>query len=126
MVLTHRRIAVIGSREFKNYAQLSRVVEGYIISPDDEIISGGAIGADSMAQRWAKENGHDISIKYPKYKVDGNPAGNFVRNKRIVAASDIVLAFYSKDRFQIGGTANSIEWAKKLGVAYEEFREEET
>lgn len=124
MALTRRNIAVIGSREFRNYAQLARVVEGYIISPNDEVISGGATGADSMAQRWAKENGHDISIKYPKIKVDGYPAANFVRNKRIVAASDIVLAFYSKDRFQIGGTANSIEWAEKLGIEYVEFREE--
>lgn len=124
MGLTHRSIAVIGSREFKNFAQLDRIVGEYIISDDDELISGGALGADSMAQRWAKENGYDISIKYPKIRKDGYPAANFIRNKRIVAASDIVLAFYSKNRYQIGGTANSIEWARKLGIPFEEFEEE--
>ena len=123
MSLTHRNIAVVGSRTFRNYAQLARVLEGYIISPNDEIISGGAIGADSMAQRWAKENGFDISIKYPKYKVYGKPA-TFVRNERIVATSDIVVAFYAKGHFQEGGTANSAEWARKLGKPLYEYEEE--
>lgn len=123
MALTYRKIAVVGSREFKNYAQLERVLKGYIISDDDVIVSGGAVGADSMAQRFAKENGYDMEIKYPKYRVYGKPA-TFVRNERIVAASDIVLAFYAKGRFQQGGTANSAEWARKLGKPLYECEEE--
>jgi len=119
--LIGKRIAIVGSREFHNYAQLSAKVKVYV-STDDEIVSGGALGADSLAQRYAKERGHTIHIHYPRWE-HGNSAG-FVRNRRIVENSDLVLAFYSKGRFQIGGTANTIEWARKLEVPFHEFEEE--
>lgn len=119
---TFKRIAVVGSRTFQNYAQLERVLDGYL-SYDDEIISGGAIGVDTFAQRYAKEHGFDISIKYPKYQRYGKGA-TFERNKRIVQASTLVLAFYAKGQFQTGGTANSAEWARKLGVELIEYEEE--
>lgn len=123
MSLTQKRIAVVGSREFKNYKQLEYYLAGFIDHDDDEVVSGGAIGADSMAQRFCKEQGFDISIKYPKYRVFGPPA-TFVRNEKIVENSDLVLAFYSKDRFQIGGTANSAKWARQLDKPLYEFEEE--
>lgn len=116
-----KKIAIVGSRKFRNYAQLSSEVTVYI-SSDDELNSGGAEGADSMAQRYAKENGYTIHIYYPRWE-HGNSAG-FIRNRRIVENSDLVLAFYSTGRFQQGGTANTIEWAKKLEVPYHEFEEE--
>lgn len=122
-MLTHKRIGVVGSREFKNYAQLEHAVKEYITTNDDELVSGGAIGADSMAQRFAKENGFDIMIRYPKYKVFGKPA-TFIRNEKIARSSDIVLAFYQKGRFQEGGTANTAYWANKLGIELVEFEEE--
>lgn len=123
-MLTYKRIGVVGSREFTNYKQLSREVLNRIETDDDEIESGGAIGADSMAQRWAKENGYDIHIRYPKYRIHGKGA-TFVRNERIVRNSDLVLAFYAPGRFQQGGTANSAKWARKLGIELIEFEEEE-
>lgn len=123
-MLTHKRIAIVGSREFKNYAQLSQTVESYINTQDDELVSGGAVGADSMAQRFAKENGFDIMIRYPKYKVFGKPA-TFIRNEKIARSSDLVLAFYQKGRFQEGGTANTAYWARKLDIELVEFEEEE-
>lgn len=119
---TFRRIAVVGSRKFENYAQLERVLDGYF-RYDDEIVSGGAIGVDTFAQRYAKEHGFDISIKYPKYQRFGRGA-TFERNKRIAQASSLVLAFYAKGHFQEGGTANTVEWARKLGIPFEEFEEE--
>jgi predicted Rossmann fold nucleotide-binding protein DprA/Smf involved in DNA uptake len=121
-MLTKQRIGVVGSREFHNWLQLSSKLDELVKSPDDEIISGGAIGADSMAQRYAKERGHDIHIYYPKYTVYGKPA-TFIRNKLIAENSDLVVAFYQKGRFQLGGTSNTIYWAKELGVPYEEYEE---
>jgi predicted Rossmann fold nucleotide-binding protein DprA/Smf involved in DNA uptake len=118
-----KTIAVVGSREFKNYAQLSREIDNVIESTDDEITSGGAIGADSMAQRYAKENGYNIKIFYPKYARYGRGA-TFIRNELIVRDADIVLAFYQKGRFQQGGTANSAEWARKHNVPLFEYEEE--
>jgi len=121
-MLTYKRIGIVGSREFKNYAQILReFLANSTIG--DWIISGGAIGVDSMAQRIAKQTGHPILIFYPDYDTYGKGA-TFTRNKEIVQHSDIVLAFYVKDRFQMGGTSNSAEWARKLGVELLEFREE--
>lgn len=118
----HRNIGVVGSREFKQWPLLKETIDKYI-SEEDEIISGGASGADSMAQRYAKESGHDIQIKYPKYARYGKPA-TFIRNKVIAEQSDLVLAFYQKGRYQLGGTANTAEWARKLGIELIEFEEE--
>jgi hypothetical protein len=47
-----------------------------------------------------------------------------VRNKLIAESSDLVLAFYQKGRFQEGGTANTIKWARELEIPYLEFEEE--
>lgn len=116
-----KSVGVIGSREFKNYSQLERELDK-VMGPDDEIVSGGAVGADSMAQRYAKEKGYNIKIFYPKYWRYGKPA-TFQRNKLIAEASSVVIAFYQKGRFQMGGTANTIEWCKKLGVPYFEYEE---
>ncbi len=122
-MLAFKRIGVVGSREFKNYAQLKETVERYIDTPDDELVSGGADGADSMAQRFAKAHGFDIMIRYPKYQVYGKPA-TFIRNEKIARDSDLVLAFYQPGRFQQGGTANTASWARKLGIQLMEFEEE--
>lgn len=125
MSLTHKNIAVVGSREFKNYHQLKEAVD-YYVTPEDWIVSGGAIGADSMAQRWRKENGGAILIHYPKWRIDGyfDKGAGFDRNGKIVESSDLVLAFYRKGHFQQGGTANTASWARKLNKELREFEEE--
>ena len=128
-MLTYRRIAVVGSREFKNYKQLSDTLNGFnpntgqkFVERGDWLVSGGALGTDSMAQRWAKETGHTILILYPDWSL-GKAAG-FLRNAEIVQNADTVLAFYRKDHFQEGGTANTAGWAKKLGKELHEYEEE--
>jgi len=115
------RIAVVGSRSFRNYAQLCSALDS-ILYRGDSIVSGGAIGADSMAQRYAKDRGFRIDIIYPDYAHYGRGAA-FIRNKEIVEHSDRVLAFYAKGKYQQGGTANTAEWARKLGKALEEYEE---
>lgn len=94
-----------------------------LIATDDEIVSGGAHGVDSMAQRYAKENGHTIHIYYPNYNRYGKGA-TFIRNRIIVEESDLVLAFYQKGRFQQGGTADTAKWARELGKELKEYEEE--
>jgi len=119
----------VGSREFKSYEQIQRTANDFI-GNEDQIVSGGALGADSMAQRYAKENGLKIVIFYPRWRniVDGksvyDAGAGFKRNKRIVEESDIVLAFYQKGRFQQGGTANTAAWARNLGKELHEYEEE--
>lgn len=118
-----RRIAVVGSREFSNYKQLSGVLDR-VCERGDTIVSGGAIGADSLAQRYTKERGLRILIIYPDNVHDGRGA-NFRRNQFIVENADRLYAFYAKGRFQQGGTANTVEWCEKLGIPYTEIEAEQ-
>lgn len=125
MPLHYRRIAVVGSREFHNWAQLKKVLDE-TLEPEDQFVSGGAAGADSMAQRYAKDTGRTIVIHYPLWHSERgfDRGAGFKRNKKIIEDCDLVLAFYQKGHFQEGGTANSIEWAVKLDKPYTEYEEE--
>lgn len=116
-----RHVGVVGSRKFNNYHQLAEVLNTEI-KEGDILVSGGAVGTDSMAQRWAKENGHAIMIYYPNYKryTSGAP---FVRNKQIAEDSDFIFAFYARGSMSQGGTRNTIEWAIKLGKPFIEIEE---
>ena len=115
------KIAVVGSRIFLNYEQLSNYLDKNL-KWGDSIVSGGAIGVDSMAQRYAKDRGLRITIIYPDYGRYGKGA-TFIRNKEIVEESDRVVAFYATGHFQEGGTANTAGWARKLGKPIEELEE---
>jgi hypothetical protein len=121
-MLLGKRIGVVGSRIFGNYQQLATTLTN-MVNDGDSLVSGGAIGADSMAQRYAKDAGMEITIFYPNYVRLGKGA-TFARNKAIVEHSDVVVAFYAKGKFQIGGTSNTIYWCKQLGVPYYEYEEE--
>ena len=121
-MFAQRSVAVVGSRDFLNYTQICRILAENI-KIEDILVSGGARGADSFAQRWAKDNGHSILIHYPNYERFGR-GSTFIRNKKIVEDSDLVLAFYAKGRLGLGGTANTILWARNLHVPFLEFEEE--
>lgn len=85
------RIAVIGSRVY----EFPELVEDFVsfFRPDDVLVSGGAWGVDSIAQKKAREMDRECRIFYPDWERDGKVAG-FKRNKFIVDDSDYVVAFW--------------------------------
>lgn len=85
------KIAIIGGRDFQDYDRLCKVMEA-IKTPINMVISGGAIGADSLGARWADEHGVDKEIFLPDWERLGKRAG-FLRNQQIIDAADGVLAF---------------------------------
>ena len=76
------------------------------------IISGGARGADSLAERYAKENNIEFVCFPADWKTHGKVAG-FIRNKDIVKASDRVIAFYDG---KSSGTKDTLAAAKRLDI----------
>lgn len=116
------KIAIVGSRQFKNYGQLCDYLDKNL-RWGDSIVSGGAIGVDSMAQRYCKDRGLRITIIYPDYGHYGRGA-TFIRNKEIVEESERVMAFYAIGHFGEGGTANTAGWARKLDKPLTEIEEE--
>ena len=84
------KVAVVGSRNLN----VDSIIKDYIPENTEEIVSGGAGGADACAKRYALEN----NIKYTEFLPDyrhyrrGAP---FKRNEKIADYSDIVLAFWN-------------------------------
>lgn len=102
------KVAVIGSRSFKDYAEVQRVLSG--LSGITEIISGGAIGVDTLGEKYANEKGIPTKIFLPDWYKYGNAAA-FIRNTDIVENADIVVAFWDQES---KGTKDSIDKAYKL------------
>lgn len=86
------RVAIVGSRGFNNYDLLKETMDQLEVTPT-EIISGGAVGADQLGERWAKEKGIQTKIFYPDWKLHGKSAG-YIRNKEIINNCDYCVAFW--------------------------------
>lgn len=100
------KLAVIGSRGFTNYGLMCMLLDKLDI---DEIVSGGAGGADKLAERYAQE--HDIKLNVIPANWDkfGKSAG-YIRNSDIWNASTSGIAFWdSKSK----GTKHSFDIVKK-------------
>ena len=101
-------LAVVGSRSFNDYNLLKNTLDKYDIN---KIISGGAKGADQLAERYAKENGIETLILKPDWKKYPRAAG-IIRNKDIIGACTEVVAFWDG---KSPGTKNSIGLAEEMG-----------
>lgn len=105
------KLAIVGSRSFQDYALLIHSVTSFHpINMLTLIVSGGAEGADSLAQRFAKEHGLPILIHYPNWEKWGKTAG-FSRNESIVKDADKILVFWDG---QSRGTQDTISRAQRL------------
>ena len=101
-------VGVVGSRTFKDYLLLSKELDKISIT---KIVSGGAMGADSLAIQYAIYKGLPYIIYPANWDLHGKKAG-FIRNIEIVSNSDEIIAFWdgvSK------GTKSTIDIANKQG-----------
>lgn len=106
------RLAVVGSRGFNDYNYLAEMLDTiHVFSTVTLVVSGGADGADKLAEQWADANGIKILIIKPNWEKHGKSAG-FIRNVEIWNNSDEGIAFWDG---QSKGTAHSFDIAKKQG-----------
>lgn len=102
------KLAIIGSRTFRDYPMLEKyILENFDISKIEAIVSGGAMGADSLGENFAYNHNIPRIIFKPEWHIYGKSAG-FVRNKKIVDAADEILAFHDGSS---RGTLHSINLA---------------
>ena len=107
------KLAIIGSRSFDNYDLLNNEILslGIIIS---EVISGGAKGADALAEKWAIQNNIALTIIKPNWNKFGRAAG-IKRNEEIIKKCDLVIAFWDG---KSSGTASSIKFCEKYSKTH--------
>ena len=109
------KVAIVGSRTFKNFDLLEKSITN-IISIEDitEIVSGEAEGADRVGKTFATI--HKLAYKgFPaQWRVNGvyDNAAGFKRNKLIVERADIVIAFWNGHS---RGTRHTMDLAEKAG-----------
>lgn len=116
------KVAVVGSRLAKfgisfSYADFKREFDEFILRKGLEasiitIVSGGAEGIDTFAERWAKEHNAQTIILKPDWKNIGRNAG-LIRNASIVSECDQMIAFLDKKRGMKSGTGHAIRLCKK-------------
>ncbi len=110
------KLAIIGSRTFDDWNLLDDTLCRYWGGHGDgslfidEIISGGAKGADRLAAQWATEQGVKLTELLPDWDKHGKKAG-LMRNEDIVKECDMLLAFWDGVS---RGTQNSLGHAKRL------------
>lgn len=104
------KVAIVGSREFDDYELVCKSLEK-VKDKITLIISGGARGADSLAERFAIQNNIKTLIFKPDWDKYGKKAG-FLRNKDIISSADIIIAFWDGNS---AGTASSIDLAESYG-----------
>lgn len=109
------RTIIAGSRGITDYkvvlAAIRKAIEREQITPT-EILSGGAIGVDSLGEKFAHEFGMHVEYHLPDWDKYNKRAG-LVRNEEMAKVADALIAIWDgKSR----GTAHMIKIAQTHGV----------
>lgn len=109
-----KQIVVAGCRDFNDYKIAKEYIDFCISDIKKKytliFISGGCSGADSLGERYAKENGYRLKIYPANWKKYGKAAGP-KRNKQMALDCDYVICFWDgKSR----GTKSMIDYARQF------------
>ena len=112
-----KKIIIAGSRDFcleSHYKILQAYLDDLILEHGlpNEIVSGGARGADRLGERYARENGIAIKQFLPDWDTLGKSAG-FIRNHDMGNYADTAVIFWDGES---RGTKHMMEFAKKIGM----------
>ena len=100
------KLLIVGSRTITDFD-----LTGHIPEETDLIISGGAKGIDTVAEKYADAHGIEKLIFYPKYEKYGR-AAPLKRNEEMVDAADAVLVVWDGES---RGTKYTLSYAEKKG-----------
>jgi hypothetical protein len=104
-------LAIVGYRNYNDYDSFSSIVDEYILRTPVPacIISGGCVGVDKMAERYAEEYSIPMDVLKPNRSL-GN-RGFAIRDREIAKKCTHMLAFPS---VKGKGTQLTIGFAQKL------------
>ena len=91
------KVIIAGSRGFSNYKLLKEKCNEYLREKRKEyniiIISGGARGADTLAEKYAQDEGFSLEVFPANWNKFGKSAG-FIRNEQMAEIADALIAFW--------------------------------
>lgn len=107
------KLAIVGSRDFNDFLYMKKKVAEFGFAPGEltEIVSGGARGADSLAEQLAVEWNLWKKVFPAEWDKYGKSAG-YRRNELIVEYSDMIFAFWDG---KSKGTQHTINLTKRYG-----------
>jgi predicted Rossmann fold nucleotide-binding protein DprA/Smf involved in DNA uptake len=114
--------AIIGSTNYKRLDLVRAFIQRHLPA-DARVVSGGATGVDSEAEREARALGHEVYVIRAQWIQNGRyiKSAGKQRNPLIIAEADRVVAFWNGED---GGTRQGIELARKqykpLLIVYED------
>jgi hypothetical protein len=110
------KVGIVGYRNMKDYdlftKSIDNAIEKYEELQDswDLIVSGGAPGADTLAEKYSNDNNIPLKVFPADWVTYGSPKAAHIRNQQIVDESDFIIAFvHSESR----GTWDTINRTKK-------------
>lgn len=105
-------VVISGSRSIKDLN-----LDNYL-NPSEigEIVTGGAVGVDSIADKWAEAHKIEHINYLPQYKVYGPKYAPIKRDEEMVAFSDKLIAFWDG---KSKGTKATIQFALEYGIEVE-------
>ena len=104
------KVIIAGSRHFNNYDLVEETIEKLGLEID-EVVYGGAPGADYMGLLWARKHKVKVKTFLAEWSVYGGAAGP-LRNKQMAEYGDYLLAFWNG---KSKGTKNMIYEMRKKG-----------
>lgn len=107
------KLLIAGSRSIIDFDLSAHIPEGV-----DLIISGGAVGIDTLAEQYADAHGIAKLIIRPQYEKFGR-AASIKRNGEMVDLCDAVLAVWDGVS---RGTKYTLDYARKKGKVIVEIR----
>ena len=91
-------VGIVGSRTFTDQKLLDEAMERTHPLLIDAIVTGGAVGADTLGAVWAERVGIPVITHTPNSERYGWPRAAFERNSLIVRDSDMLVAFFGPDQ----------------------------
>ena len=109
------KLIVAGTRCFNDYTFMIDKLDFLLSnksSSEIEIVSGGARGADSLGEKYAKHRGYKLTIFKANWDLYGKSAG-YRRNAEMADYADACVVFWDG---KSKGTKHMIDLANKKGI----------